>query len=236
MVWIRIFHPRIVRTTAKTAIVVTPARFARHLKMCAHLPKRAMATQRSSYRPQPVRRRSSPSTRFAPPRCADGSRISVAMASARFLETRSPLICCSMNQSIRHYFLSRFWGKIPKCTIGEALTAKQVEAKNILNGHRQAVDVISKVHRTGRDVNPQLPMRRDRCDADRTARMNADIRILFTDVDMPGSMDGLRLAHAVRDRWPPVGLIGPKLRIRPTSGTIGERVRLKDRADRRAVS
>ena len=27
---------------------------------------------------------------------------------------------------------------------------------------------------------------------------------IFTDVDMPGSMDGIRLAHAVRDRWPPV--------------------------------
>lgn len=31
-----------------------------------------------------------------------------------------------------------------------------------------------------------------------------DIWAIFTDVDMPGSMDGLRLAHAVRDRWPPV--------------------------------
>ncbi len=27
---------------------------------------------------------------------------------------------------------------------------------------------------------------------------------IFTDVDMPGSMDGMKLAHAVRDRWPPV--------------------------------
>ena len=34
-----------------------------------------------------------------------------------------------------------------------------------------------------------------------------DIRIVFTDVHMPGSMDGLRLAHAVRDRWPPIKLI-----------------------------
>lgn len=30
-----------------------------------------------------------------------------------------------------------------------------------------------------------------------------EIRILFTDVDMPGSMDGLKLSAAVRDRWPP---------------------------------
>ncbi len=35
----------------------------------------------------------------------------------------------------------------------------------------------------------------------------ADIRIIFTDVDMPGSMDGLRLVRAVRDRWPPVKII-----------------------------
>ena len=30
-----------------------------------------------------------------------------------------------------------------------------------------------------------------------------DIRIVFTDINLPGSMDGLRLAHAIRHRWPP---------------------------------
>ena len=34
-----------------------------------------------------------------------------------------------------------------------------------------------------------------------------DIRIVFTDINMPGSMDGLRLAHAIRRRWPPIELI-----------------------------
>lgn len=34
-----------------------------------------------------------------------------------------------------------------------------------------------------------------------------DIGVLFTDIDMPGSMDGLKLAHAVRERWPPVSII-----------------------------
>ena len=34
-----------------------------------------------------------------------------------------------------------------------------------------------------------------------------DIRVLFTDIDMPGTMDGLKLAHAVRDRWPPVTIM-----------------------------
>lgn len=34
-----------------------------------------------------------------------------------------------------------------------------------------------------------------------------DIHIVFTDIQMPGSMDGLKLARAVRDRWPPVKII-----------------------------
>lgn len=34
-----------------------------------------------------------------------------------------------------------------------------------------------------------------------------DITIVFTDVDMPGSMDGLKLAAAIRDRWPPIEII-----------------------------
>lgn len=34
-----------------------------------------------------------------------------------------------------------------------------------------------------------------------------DIVLLFTDINMPGSMDGLKLAHAVRNRWPPVKII-----------------------------
>ena len=34
-----------------------------------------------------------------------------------------------------------------------------------------------------------------------------DIHLVFTDINMPGSMDGLKLAAAVRDRWPPVHII-----------------------------
>lgn len=47
-------------------------------------------------------------------------------------------------------------------------------------------------------------------DADRAIKIleaNPAIRILFTDVDMPGSMDGLKLAAAVRDRWPPIRIV-----------------------------
>jgi two-component sensor histidine kinase len=35
----------------------------------------------------------------------------------------------------------------------------------------------------------------------------SDIALLFTDIQMPGSMDGLKLAHAVHSRWPDIGII-----------------------------
>jgi CheY-like chemotaxis protein len=34
-----------------------------------------------------------------------------------------------------------------------------------------------------------------------------DIAVIFTDIQMPGSMDGLKLARAVRGRWPPIKII-----------------------------
>ena len=34
-----------------------------------------------------------------------------------------------------------------------------------------------------------------------------DIRAVFTDINMPGSMDGWKLAHAIRGRWSPIHLI-----------------------------
>ncbi|MFF0924459.1 response regulator [Rhizobium leguminosarum] len=33
------------------------------------------------------------------------------------------------------------------------------------------------------------------------------IRILFTDIDMPGAMNGLVLAGVVRNRWPPIEIL-----------------------------
>jgi CheY-like chemotaxis protein len=42
-----------------------------------------------------------------------------------------------------------------------------------------------------------------------------DVRIVFTDIQMPGSMDGLALAMAIRDRWPLVAIILTSGRVRP---------------------
>ena len=35
----------------------------------------------------------------------------------------------------------------------------------------------------------------------------SDIALLFTDIQMPGSMDGLELARSVHARWPPIKII-----------------------------
>lgn len=34
-----------------------------------------------------------------------------------------------------------------------------------------------------------------------------DVALVFTDVQMPGTMDGIKLAHHIRGRWPPIKMI-----------------------------
>ena len=47
----------------------------------------------------------------------------------------------------------------------------------------------------------------DAYEAIRILESRNDIRAVFTDVQMPGSLDGLKLAQVIRSRWPPVALI-----------------------------
>lgn len=47
-----------------------------------------------------------------------------------------------------------------------------------------------------------------------------DIGFLFTDVEMPGSMDGLELAQAVHDRWPGIAIVVTSGRRRPNAGDL----------------
>ena len=37
--------------------------------------------------------------------------------------------------------------------------------------------------------------------------LHPDIRLVFTDIEMPGTMDGLKLVHYIRGRWPKVHLM-----------------------------
>ena len=45
---------------------------------------------------------------------------------------------------------------------------------------------------------------------------HAEIRVVFTDIEMPGTMDGLALAHYVRFRWPPTIIVISSGQLRPT--------------------
>jgi two-component system, response regulator PdtaR len=40
------------------------------------------------------------------------------------------------------------------------------------------------------------------------------IHVVFTDIQMPGSMHGLKLARFVRDRWPPIKIVATSGRVR----------------------
>jgi two-component system, response regulator PdtaR len=68
--------------------------------------------------------------------------------------------------------------------------------------------------------------------------LHPDIRAVFTDIHMPGSMDGLKLAHYVRGRWPPIKLILTSGHARPRTedmpigtGYVGKPYQLDKVAD-----
>jgi CheY-like chemotaxis protein len=61
------------------------------------------------------------------------------------------------------------------------------------------------------------------CNADEAIRVlesNPDISIVFTDIEMPGSMNGLKLAHTVTGRWPPIRIIATSGRFKVHDGDL----------------
>jgi CheY-like chemotaxis protein len=48
----------------------------------------------------------------------------------------------------------------------------------------------------------------------------SDIAMMFTDIQMPGSMDGLQLAHTVHKRWPPIKIILVSGQLKPANADI----------------
>lgn len=52
---------------------------------------------------------------------------------------------------------------------------------------------------------------------------NPAIEAVLTDIQMPGSMDGIRLAHFVRDRYPPTILIVASGAVKPRASELPER-------------
>lgn len=47
----------------------------------------------------------------------------------------------------------------------------------------------------------------DAAEAFRSLELHEEIRLVFTDVNMPGWMNGLALAHYIQGRWPPVKIV-----------------------------
>jgi CheY-like chemotaxis protein len=66
-------------------------------------------------------------------------------------------------------------------------------------------------------------MAAEACNADEAIKIlesRPDIRAVFTDINMSGSMDGWRLAHAIRGRWPPIHLIVTSGLYTPAEGQM----------------
>jgi two-component system, response regulator PdtaR len=61
----------------------------------------------------------------------------------------------------------------------------------------------------------------------RLLESNADVGLLFTDVSMPGSMNGSDLAHQVAARWPRIGIIVTSGRPRPEPLPLGSQFHAK---------
>lgn len=61
--------------------------------------------------------------------------------------------------------------------------------------------------------------------ADQAARLLSDnpaIRVVFSDIDMPGSLDGVGLCGLVRQRWPQVRFILTSGKRRPTAADMAD--------------
>jgi CheY-like chemotaxis protein len=51
---------------------------------------------------------------------------------------------------------------------------------------------------------------------------NPNIHVVFTDVQMPGPMDGLKLARFIKDRWPPIKIVATSGRLRVSENDLPE--------------
>jgi two-component system, response regulator PdtaR len=53
----------------------------------------------------------------------------------------------------------------------------------------------------------------------------SDIRTVFTDVEMPGSINGLQLAHLISTRWPSIGIMATSGQFRLRDDDLPEGAR-----------
>ncbi|MET1756527.1 response regulator [Novosphingobium sp. RD2P27] len=47
-----------------------------------------------------------------------------------------------------------------------------------------------------------------------------DVRVVLTDIEMPGDIDGLALTATIHQRWPEIGVVVVSGRVRPDPGQL----------------
>jgi DNA-binding NtrC family response regulator len=87
---------------------------------------------------------------------------------------------------------------MPASEVGRPLAVLVVEDDAILRLH--ALDIVEEAGFTAIEA-------KNADEAIAILESRSDIALLFTDINMPGSMDGVKLAHAVRNRWPPIKIV-----------------------------
>lgn len=78
------------------------------------------------------------------------------------------------------------------------------------------MDVVDMLRAAGFDIQ-------EAANADEAIQMlerHSNVRLIFTDIDMPGSMNGLKLVAAVRDRWPPIRIIATSGHFKIRAGDL----------------
>ena len=78
------------------------------------------------------------------------------------------------------------------------------------------MDVVEMLRAAGFDILEAI-------NADEAIQMlerDPAIRLIFTDIDMPGSMNGLKLAAVIRERWPPVKIIATSGHFKVQAGDL----------------
>jgi CheY-like chemotaxis protein len=53
-------------------------------------------------------------------------------------------------------------------------------------------------------------------------QQRTDVTVVFTDIQMPGTMDGIQLANYVRKRWPPTIIVVSSGKVLPAPDDLAE--------------
>jgi CheY-like chemotaxis protein len=91
------------------------------------------------------------------------------------------------------------WGQ----DLGTVINERRIRVLVVEDDFLLRLDAVQTIEEAGFDVL-------EAANADEAISIleaRSDINVIFADINMPGSMDGLKLAHAVRGRWPPIKII-----------------------------